>query len=61
LGTILGFGGSILLSRMNVATSEVTPLAFIASIAACSLIAVIFGIYPARKAANQNPVDALRA
>jgi len=60
LGTILGYCGSIILSSMNVAASNLTPLAFAGAIVSCSLIAVIFGIYPARKAANQNPVDILR-
>jgi putative ABC transport system permease protein len=60
LGTILGYCGSIILSSMDMAASNLTPLAFAAAIVSCSLIAVLFGIYPAMKAANLNPVDILR-
>jgi len=61
LGIALGFGGSIMLSSMDVSASKITPLALVAAIASCILIALIFGLYPAKKAANQNPVDTLRA
>ncbi|GAH71623.1 unnamed protein product, partial [marine sediment metagenome] len=61
LGTILGFGGSIILSSLKLTDSTVTPTALAAAIVSCGLIAIIFGIYPARKAANQSPIDTLRA
>jgi len=61
LGAIMGYLGSFILSSLNVVASKITLMALVAAIVSCSLIAVIFGLYPARKAANQNPVNTLRA
>ena len=60
LGVIFGYllaqlGGS-LMSTTPVVTSKSVVLAFLV----CFAIGVFFGWYPARKAANLNPIDALR-
>ena len=60
IGVFLGMAGSVILSSLDVTDSKITILAFAAAILSCGLIAVIFGIFPAKKAANQNPIDTLR-
>jgi putative ABC transport system permease protein len=60
LGVIFGYliakGAGSLMNSPTVVTTQSVVLAF----AVCFAIGVFFGWYPARKAANLNPIDALR-
>jgi putative ABC transport system permease protein len=64
LGGLLGAAGGVgiasLLAWTGVAVSKVTWIPFAISFASCSLVAVLFGLYPARRAAQLDPVAALR-
>lgn len=60
LGVIFGYliakGAGSLMNSPTIVTTQSVVLAF----AVCFAIGVFFGWYPARKAANLNPIDALR-
>lgn len=60
LGGLLGAGIASALGWKGVATSKVTWLPFALSVVSCGLLAIVFGLYPARKAALVDPVVALR-
>jgi putative ABC transport system permease protein len=60
VGALLGFGGATVLAALDVAASRITIQALLVSLVACTVIAVVFGMFPAKRAADQHPVDALR-
>jgi putative ABC transport system permease protein len=60
LGAAGGVGLASLLAWTGAAVSQVTWIPFVLSIVSCGLVAVVFGLYPARRAAQVNPVVALR-
>jgi putative ABC transport system permease protein len=63
MGGILGIGLAFLVCRimsaMGVPTA-INPLVIIASTLFAALVGVVFGYYPALKAARLYPIDALR-
>jgi putative ABC transport system permease protein len=60
MGIILGIiGGNIIAALSN--SSVIFPWFWtVVAIATCSLIGIVFGMYPAYKAASLHPIDALR-
>ncbi len=59
LGLIMGYLGTKACALFNLPTS--IPLwSILVSFAVCTLIGVIFGYFPAKKAANMDPIEAIR-
>ncbi|EGW40286.1 ABC transporter permease [Desulfosporosinus sp. OT] len=60
IGVVLGFGGSTLAGKaLKLSTSISLPSVLIA-FGFSAAIGIIFGVFPARKAAAMDPIDALR-
>jgi len=61
LGATLGIACALVLPGLLGTTIVVSPTAVIGSIAIAMAIGVIFGVYPATRAARMAPIDALRS
>ena len=60
IGVVLGVSLPILISFFWGLTTIVTPLAPILAFSISAIIGVVFGIYPSMRAADMDPVEALR-
>jgi putative ABC transport system permease protein len=60
IGVLLGIGLSVLISKAFELTIYITITSIIISFTISVMVGLLFGIWPARKAAMQNPVDSLR-
>lgn len=61
LGIGIGIGSSYVISRFSGWQFMVSPLSIILGVGVSVLIGLFFGFYPARQAAAQSPIEALRA
>jgi len=60
IGIILGWVTAVSLARFAGMTTQVTATAVVLAFGVSALIGIVFGFYPARRAAGLNPIEALR-
>ena len=60
IGIALGWGISFAVTLTGLLTAQVTLSSILLAFGVSAAIGIVFGWYPARRAANLNPIDALR-
>ena len=60
IGVVLGISMAIIISRIAEIPTIITVSSVLISFGVAAAVGLIFGIAPARKAANQNPITSLR-
>lgn len=59
-GIVIGIGASALVGKLAGLATSISVSPMIYAFASSMLVGVVFGVYPARKAARLKPIDALR-
>lgn len=60
IGILLGWGIAFVVNWSGLVTTSVTLSSVLLAFGVSAVIGVVFGWYPARRASNLNPIDALR-
>jgi len=59
-GILLGIGTTVVLARVMQWNTLISPIAVVVAFGFSALVGLFFGIWPARRAARLDPIDALR-
>jgi putative ABC transport system permease protein len=59
-GVLAGVGGSYLFNELGTMRTELVPASIPLAFAAAAVVGIFFGYYPATKAAQLDPIEALR-
>jgi putative ABC transport system permease protein len=60
IGILVGWGGSQIITATGLMTTLVSAQSVLLAVGVCAGIGIVFGYYPARRAAKLDPIEALR-
>ena len=60
VGTLLGFGLALLISKLSPLPASVQPWSVAIGLGITAIVGLFFGLYPAMRAASLDPIEALR-